>query len=251
MLIQLLLGLASGTDHPQAALLEFLQGPRQVGDRYQRDDFGRAAGHFTYRGGQGRRLVLGHDHRQGTGRIGGAQAGAEVVRVGNAIEHQNQRCALGAIEQLFEHCLAPDLARADFSHHALVHALNPGIHLATLGLADRHAVLRGKLEQRLQARFAAPFGQPDLLDPLGVMTQQGFHGMYAVDLFQLTHDLALGLRDAEPAFGGPLRCLLGFSDLPDLAAGLLPACLASVIKAFFISRLLRTSAFFAAAWEGK
>ncbi|MNP76987.1 hypothetical protein D3C76_1743250 [compost metagenome] len=84
------------------------------------------------------------------------------------------------------------------------------------------------------------------------MTQQGFYGVNAVDFFQLTHDLALGLRDPEPAFGGPLRCLLGFSDdLPPLEAGLPLACLASDISAFFISRLLRTSAFFAAACEGK
>src|SRR5207244_1947132 len=100
----------------------------------------------------------------------------------------------------------------------------------------------------------------------GVVTQQRFHGMYTVDFFQRTHDLALGLRapplfaaGAEPDLGGPLRCLLGFPDVPAGAESLLcdfpdDALLppfASASKAFFISRLLRTSAFFAAASLGR
>ncbi|MNE65844.1 hypothetical protein D3C80_1613610 [compost metagenome] len=149
MLIQLLLGLTRSTDNPQATLLEFFQCARKVSHGHQRDHFGSAAGHFPHRRGQGCRLVLGHDHRQRTRRIGGAQAGAEVVRVSDTVEHQDQRRAFGTIEQLFEHGLAPDLAWADFSHNALMHAFNPGIHLATLCLADRHAVLRGQFKQRL------------------------------------------------------------------------------------------------------
>src|SRR5690606_33095382 len=116
-------------------------------------------------------------------------------------------------------------------------------------------------------RIVATFCQPDLLDSLGVMTQQRFYGMHAVDFFQLTHDLALGLRTpplfaagAEPAFGGPLRCLPDFAGLPeppgaepleaepellDFPDGALLPPFASANKACFNSRLLRTSAFFA------
>ena len=35
--------------------------------------------------------VLGHDHRVRAERVGAAQAGAEVVRIGDAVEHEHQR----------------------------------------------------------------------------------------------------------------------------------------------------------------
>ncbi len=52
---------------------------------------GRAAGHLDHRGAHARRTVLGRDHRVHAGGIGHAQAGAEIVRVGDAVEHQQQR----------------------------------------------------------------------------------------------------------------------------------------------------------------
>ncbi|MNP08761.1 hypothetical protein D3C76_1008420 [compost metagenome] len=132
-----------------------------------------------------------------------------------------------------------------------MHAFDPGIQLTALGLADRHTVFRGQLQQLLQAGLATPLRQPDLLDPLGVVLQQRLHGVYAVDLFQLTHDLLLLLRGA-PDFGGPLRCLVGLPDGLPAFSDLLPAVLrASVINAFFISRLLRTSALRCTASFGK
>src|SRR5690606_31718061 len=106
---------------------------------------------------------------------------------------------------------------------------------------------------------------PDLLDAFRVVTQQCFYSVHAVDLFQITHDLALGFRappllaGAEPAFGGPLRCLLGL--LPGALSGAdrpvfppdaaLPPLFASDSNACFNSRLLRSSAFFAAASLGR
>ncbi|MNY24922.1 hypothetical protein D3C86_1586670 [compost metagenome] len=190
------------------------------------------------------------------------------MRIGHAVEHQQQRCAVGAIEQLVEHRLAPDLARTHVRDHTLVHAFNPGVHFAALGLADLDPVFVGQLNQRLDPGIIAAFGQPDLLDAFRVVTQQRFYSMYAVDLFQLTHGLALGLRappllaGAEPAFGGPLRCLLGLAGLPPTALSgvdrlvfppdaALPPLFAPASNACFISRLLRTSAFFAAASLGR
>lgn len=83
--------LAGGTDDPQPLLLQLLQRARQVGHRHQRHHFGSAAGDLAHRGVEGRRLVLGHDHRLHSGSIGGAQAGAEIVRIGHPVEHQQQR----------------------------------------------------------------------------------------------------------------------------------------------------------------
>ena len=47
-----------------------------------------------------------------------------------------------AIEQLLEHGLTPDLARADFRHHPLMHALDPSIHLTALAVTNTHPRLR-------------------------------------------------------------------------------------------------------------
>ncbi|MNN64032.1 hypothetical protein D3C81_1794510 [compost metagenome] len=134
-----------------------------------------------------------------------------------------------------------------------MHTFNPGVHLTALGLANLHAVFRSQRQQGLQAWLAAPFRQPDLLDPLRMVLQQRLHGMHTVDFFQLTHDLFLLLRGA-PDFGGPLRCLVGLPEgLPPLSDLLpaLPPVRASVISAFFISRLLRTSALRCTASFGK
>ena len=123
-----------------------------------------------------------HNHRQRAGRVGRTQTGAEVVRIGHPVEHQQQWRAFGAIEQLVEHRLTPHLTRADVGHHALMHALDPGIHLAALALADTDPRLRGQFDQYLHTRVAPAFGQPYLLDALGMMAQQRFHGVQAIDL---------------------------------------------------------------------
>jgi hypothetical protein len=107
-----------------------------------------------------------------------------------------------------------------------------------------------------------------LLDAFWVVTKQRFYGVNAVDFFQLTHDLALGLRDppllgagAAPDFGGPLRCLLGLEGLPaSLAGAALPdfpdADARPPLFAFAQQRLLQFatfahSAFLAAASLGR
>lgn len=269
-LVEGLVRLASGADHPQAALLELFQGAREVGHRHQRDHLGGAARDLAHGGVEGRGLVLGHDHRLHPRRIGGTQAGAEVVRIGDAIQGQQQRHALAPLEQFLEHVFAPDLAGADFRDHALVDAFRPLVEFAPIALPYRNTEPGGQFGEHLDPRIMPPLGQPQLLDPLRVMTQQRFHGMHAVDLFPLTHDLALRLRapvaaGALSAFGleGPLRCLVGLpglaaaAGLPSLAlpfallpAGTtlpffpplsLPPTRASASSACFTSRLLRTS----------
>jgi len=54
----------------------------------------------------------------GAGGIGDAQAGAEIVRIGHAVEHQKQRRAVDAVEQFREILRERHVARA--RHHALV-----------------------------------------------------------------------------------------------------------------------------------
>ena len=80
-----------GADDADVALLQLVQRARQVGDHEVRHRLGGAARDL----GDGRvdadRVVLRRDHRMRAGAVGHAQAGAEVVRVGDAVEHQHQR----------------------------------------------------------------------------------------------------------------------------------------------------------------
>ncbi len=209
--------------------------------------------------------MLGHDNSQRTGRIGSAQASAQIMRIGHAVEHEQQWRAFASVQQLFEHRLAPDLTRADVGNYTLVNTFDPSIHFTALGLPDGHTILARQRNQRLNTRVVTTLGQPDVLDAFRMVTKQSFYGVHAVDFFQLTHDLALGLRapllfaaGAEPVFDGPLRCLLaGLSDegaepdLSDFPDDVLLPPFASAKSAFFSSRLLRTSAFFAAASPGR
>src|SRR5690606_20541518 len=141
-----------------------------------------------------------------------------------------------------EHRLAPDLAGTYLGDHALMHAFNPGVHFTALALADTHARLAGQLDQCLHARVATPFGQPNLFDPSGMMTQQRLDRVQAVDFLQVAHDLTLRFRAPEgldpPEAGLPSALRfdpprLGFSAPRSRP----PLPLASASSAFFSSRL--------------
>ena len=103
-----------------------------------------------------------------------------------------------------------------------------GTVLAALALADTDPRLRGQFDQHLHTRVAPAFGQPYLLDALGMMAQQRFHGVQAIDLFQLTHDLALrflGPPLEAGDFSAGLPADFGL-DAPDL--DLLPPALSAL-----------------------
>ncbi|BAP78289.1 hypothetical protein MT1_1112 [Pseudomonas sp. MT-1] len=105
------------------------------------------------------------------------------MRVCDAVEHEQQGRAFGAIEQLLKHGIAPNLAGTDVSNHALMHALDPGVHFAALALADSNLRLGSQLEQILHARIITPLRQPNLLDSLRMMAKQRLDGMKAINLF--------------------------------------------------------------------
>jgi hypothetical protein len=107
-----------GADDADLALLQLVQGPRQVGDHEVRHRLGGAARHLGDGGVDADRMVLGRHHRMGAGPVGHAQAGAEVVRVGHAVEHQHQRRSFDEIERVVERLGQSQWL--DSRHHALV-----------------------------------------------------------------------------------------------------------------------------------
>jgi hypothetical protein len=163
-LVQRLRRIVAGADDPDVALLQFVERARQVGHHEVRHGLGRAAGHLGHGGVDAGGMVLRGNHGMGAGAIGHAQAGAEVVRVGDAVEHQQQRrlaTGLHLLEQVVE--------RRHLRHrlHPRRHALVP---VAATELGQAHAV---GLDQA-HTRF---------LDPLDELAHAGVApGGFEIDL---------------------------------------------------------------------
>ena len=92
----------AGAYDPDIALFEFIQGTRQIGDHEVRHGFGSAAGYFGYGGVDAGGVVFRGDYGVCPCPVGYTQACAEIVRVGNAVEHEQQWWLLQAVEQVIE-----------------------------------------------------------------------------------------------------------------------------------------------------
>ncbi len=133
----------------------------------------------------------------GAKRIGRAQAGAEVVGVGDAIEHQQQRRPLEPGEQLIEQeGLAQRLGSPDFGDHTLVHrARRPAVQLLAALLAHTHTVARGGIEQFLQASITPPAQHEQRLNALRCPLEQRTYRVQPVNALLFRH----GVSSASPA----------------------------------------------------
>ena len=82
---------------PEPGLFDLLQRPGKVGDAQERHLLERARGCLGQHAGHRRRAVLRHQHGQRAEGGGRAQDGADIVRVGHLVEHDNdlRRIILG------------------------------------------------------------------------------------------------------------------------------------------------------------
>ncbi len=95
------------------------------------------------------------------GRIGDAQAGAEIVRIGDAVEHQQQR----RLRQVVEHVVERDeaLLRRDLRHHALMpRARRHAVESRRIDTRDAHAARLGQLDEIAGAAVMPCRRQEDL-----------------------------------------------------------------------------------------
>ena len=119
-------------------------------------------------------MVLGSDDGMGAGAVGHAQAGAQVVRVGHAVQHQQQRRPLHAIEQVVQRAGGRQRLRA--GDHALVAgaARQPGQPHA-VGLDGAQAGLLHLVQELAHARVLAAGIHVDLGEGPGGGAQAHAH----------------------------------------------------------------------------
>jgi hypothetical protein len=178
--IEFAFGLTCGTDDPDAALLNLAQTARKIRHHDVRHRVGGAAGDLDDCGVETAGLVLGRHHRMRSGRIGDAQTGAEVVRIGDAVEHQQQ----GRLAQTFQHIVQRYMfcLRGDLRHHALMlSAAGQSVEPFRIGQDDAHPVSLRQFQQVAHAAVLAAFGDSNFPDVVSGMAQLGGDGMEAMD----------------------------------------------------------------------
>ena len=102
------------------------------------------------------------------------------MRVLHAVEDEDQRVLVQAVEHVGELDLAP--GGVDLGDHALVAAgADEGVELVALALGDAHAGGLGLGEELAHARVLAVGGEKDLEHRVGHVAQLGGDGVEAVD----------------------------------------------------------------------
>ena len=185
-LIKALRGLAGRTVDPDTALLKRRQGATEVGHRHQVHFLGSATGHLTHRQIHRRGIILGHDHRIHACGIGRAQAGAQVMRIGDFIQYQQQRRMIKRFQQLIKKGFVfGGIAPLTQGNHALMHGQPIVARLATFArraaqllfqlvatdLTGLEAKLRSQCAHLVQTFVIAILLQPKLQHVLRITLQ--------------------------------------------------------------------------------
>ena len=128
-----------GANHPDAVFFQLAQGARQVGYGDIGHGFRRTAGNFAYGGVQPRAFVFGRDYGVHAHCVCRAQASAEIVRIGDAVQHQ-QECGFA---QVFQHVFQVNMVFGcvNKTDHALMaRAFGDGVQAVHVGKMHAHAL---------------------------------------------------------------------------------------------------------------
>ena len=137
-------------------VLEPLQRPRKVRDLNQRDYFSGAGRDLPHDRRQARSAIPGNDDSGHARCVCRSQASAQIVRILNSIEHQQQRRTVVLVEQIVERTLAQDAHRFDVQADALMtFRRRQFVELPTVARFRRQAHCLRKLEYFRDARIIA------------------------------------------------------------------------------------------------
>ena len=178
----LVLGLVVGAHQPYVAILQLAHGPRQIRHHDIRHGFGRAARNALHGTVQAHGAVARRNDRMHAGRVGRAQASAQIVRVGHAIQYQQQR-GLGLVFQQIQHLVDVDRQLAAASASATtpwcrVPRARPSSRSTGTGCTRILAACACSIND-LHALVAARRLDVELFDGVWCMAQARSHGMKA------------------------------------------------------------------------
>ena len=146
---------ASAPEHPDAQFLQFGERAGEVGDGDHGHRFRGPAGRLGHCRVDADGAVPGHDHRVRAERVGVAQAGPEVVRVGHPVQHQQQRRFREPRDEFVEGDLRH--RRVDDRHDALVpRRAGEGVEPLRCGRVHVHGRRRSPRKKVAHPRVVAP-----------------------------------------------------------------------------------------------
>ncbi len=149
-------------DDPDVFALEVFEGANEVHDAGDAEVFCGSCGGFGGNCAQGRGTAFGHDDGIDTGAVSGAEESAEILRVFNAVEGQDEAGVAGRFEDVFD---GQELLGADDGDYALVGggAGHVGEGVAGLGAnADFEFLAEG--DDGFEAVVAAFAGYKDVVE---------------------------------------------------------------------------------------
>lgn len=179
-------------EDPDVVLLELLEGADEVGDAGDADVLGGSRGGFGDGAGDGGGAALGEDDAVDTGSVGGAEEGAEVVWVFDAVECEEEVVlAVGfGGEEVFD---GEELALADDGEDALV-GVGAGEAGELVAGLDGDADFGGsaELDEAFEAVVAALAGYADVIELAGTGADGLLNWVEAVENF---HGSSLPARE--------------------------------------------------------
>src|SRR5829696_5966287 len=199
-------GLGGGADGPDAAPLQLLQQPHDVGGARDGHVFERAGRGLRHRLGQARRAPLGDEDAVRARTLGRAYNRAEVARVFDAVEHDRERRVFGAHargERAEQVVRARVVGGGDGRDDALVvGARGDALQLGAGHAADGDVGVARDLKNLAQPRLVRALGQRQALDGARARAQRFEHGLDAEDVRPVVRRLRpADLRSFRPACG--------------------------------------------------
>ena len=177
-------------DDPDVLLLHRLEGAGDVDDLRDADVLAGTGGGFGDDGGERGGAAFGKEDAVDACAVGRAEESAEVVRVFDAVEGEEEAVAAGAYRGVKEVFEGQEFALAEEGDDALV-----GVGFAVAGElvarfgGDADALGAGELEDGVGAGVAAGFafaGDADVVDGTRSSAQSFFHRVQAVQDFHLS-----------------------------------------------------------------
>ena len=184
--IYILFGLASRPHHPDTQIPQLAQAAGKIGDHDVRYRLRRAAGHLDGCRTEAAGAILRRHHGLSTRRVRHAQAGAEIVRIGDAIQHEQQGGTREGLHDIVERQVA--LGRRDAGNYPLMpHTARQAFQPRGIGGDDAHTRRACQSQQIPHPLVLAVSSDVDVLERFRRTTQSGRYGVEAVDQAGFAH----------------------------------------------------------------